>query len=584
VKDLSREFLEEAWSTAKNKLPGWAYAALLTEARARTGGKVRGAISRARQAQLMRHAMNVIKDGGDGVIIAFKIPEEIAAKIAQKGGEKPEDLHVTLAYLGSRSAWSEDELKVLCNTIAEHAKGTTPLIGKISGSGKFSESGAVYASVDVPQLSTFRERIVNALDAAAISVNEYHGFDPHITLQWEGDPLELPPLEFGLSSLCVYAGDERFETTLDGVPHAMDIPNARDATPAASHQRQNNPDRDENKGEAKQASKAIAKSEVPAVGPEGAVLFVGGSPMAIDRVRGEPFSGPVGETINERYLKPLGLTRAEVAFIHAVPVVCKSEDERAAMLEWRPWLLEEIKRLKPKAVVALGRIAKQALGDHADFRLPHPALVRVTKEADAEVGRKLKAIRKKLDARDNSATLLRILFPEPHGAQASAARIGAKADPKRIQIAKADESKKHVYGVVLDPYVVDAHNDWIPPKVIDDTAEKFMTDYRMISAHHMKATDAQVVSSFVEEYPSKDDRAKAWAGEPHRVYRRKFGDDYLHSGAWVLGVKLPDDLWERFLRGEFEAFSIEGFATKTKVSPQTMPKVDVVDLVPSHDL
>jgi uracil-DNA glycosylase family 4 len=580
----SQEFLEEAWDTAKKKLPGWAYQAILLEARGRAGGKASGRYRNARAAAL---SLKVIKSEHDGVCIAMRVPKAIADKLVQPGGEKAEDLHVTLAYMGPISKWSQDELNVLYRTVAEHVRGSPPLIGKISGAGKFNaDPPCIYASVDCPELSAFRERLMNALDGAAIKPDDEHGFDPHITLRYgEGPMPELEKLELAFETVCVYAADTVAEVKLDGFIRALDLPNAQGSTPGPSHQgRPLSPGEDRNTNQGQKL--ALAKAEVPSIGPSGSVLFVGSSPMDTDRLRGEPFSGPVGETLLKHYLAPLGLTREQVALTNVIPMVGQETEERIA--EWRPWLLEEIARLRPKAVIALGRVAKQALGPMAHHALPNPVAARQFEARFGdEIARKLRAIRKKLDEKDNPRDSLLVTLSAHHRTGESAAQTSANAsgrDARRFPIAKADALKKIVYGIVLDPYQVDAHNDWISPAEVEQTQEGYMRDSRLVSIHHMKPTTAFVVESFIEAYPSQTDRAKAFAGEPHRIYRRKFGDDYLHSGAWVLGTKLDDALWDAYQRGEIQAYSIEGFAHRASVSPKAMPKVDVVDLVPNTDL
>lgn len=558
MSEPSEDFLREAWATARKNLPGWCFAALLNESRARSGGKAR---SKLRAAQMMRNAMNVVKTG-NGVCIAFKIPQNVAEAIAMDGGEAVADLHLTLAYLGPMTSWSEDELKILIRTVAEHARGTKPLVGKISGAGKFNnDTPCIYASADFPGLAAFRQRIVTALDGAAINVGMEHDFDPHITLAYKDDaPPDLKPLEFVLDTLCVFAGDDIAQMKLDGAIQAVDLPASQ---PTAGK------------------SKTEKSADVPTIGEPGSILFVGSSPQTIDHIRKEPFSGPTGETVNELYLKPLGLTRKDVAFTNVIPVVCKETE--ADVAEWKEWLTKEIERMKPRAVVALGRVAKQALGARADFALPHPAAVRKLGDS-GEVARKLRAIRKTFDSDGGFANVLRVTLLDHHGARGGADQTSADGRNWKVPITKADEQRKIVYGVVLDPYVVDAHNDWIPPKEIEDTAIRYMRERQKISIHHLKDANGIPVESFVEAYPSATDRKKAFDNEPHRVYRRKFGDDYIHSGTWVLGTQLDDDLWAAYLRGEIQAYSIEGFASKTRVNPSAMPKVDIVDLVPSHDL
>ncbi len=158
-------------------------------------------------------------------------------------------------------------------------------------------------------------------------------------------------------------------------------------------------------------------------------------------------------------------------------------------------------------------------------------------------------------------------------------RTGKITKAVQVPIVKADEEKQIVYGCVLDPYQVDAHDDWIPPGAIEDTAHSFMAKHRTIGIEHSGKATAQPVESWIEAYPSPDDYRKARKGEAHRAFRREYGADVIHSGAWMLGTKLSDELWAAFKKGEINAYSIGGFGYRTPISRNTMPPVTFVDLV-----
>ena len=145
-------------------------------------------------------------------------------------------------------------------------------------------------------------------------------------------------------------------------------------------------------------------------------------------------------------------------------------------------------------------------------------------------------------------------------------------------VTKSLEEKQIVYGVILDPYQVDLQNDWLPPAEIESTAHDFLAKSRVIGLRHNGVASAEIVESWVEVYPSEKDREQALQNMPHKVYRRKFGSDVLHSGAWVAGVKLSDELWASFKKGDLDAFSIGGFSFKTQISSAAMPEVEFLDL------
>lgn len=148
---------------------------------------------------------------------------------------------------------------------------------------------------------------------------------------------------------------------------------------------------------------------------------------------------------------------------------------------------------------------------------------------------------------------------------------------KSIHITKADETKQIVYGVVLDPYIVDAHDDNMSPKVIEETAHDWLANSRQINIEHDGKTKADVVESWIHPYPTPEDYKLAIEGEPHKARRTKFGDDVVHSGSWVLGVKLGKDDWEKVKDGKLNGFSIGGFGVREEMREADMPDVEYID-------
>ena len=106
------------------------------------------------------------------------------------------------------------------------------------------------------------------------------------------------------------------------------------------------------------------KQAVPGVGDrQAAWMFVGEGPGAEEDRRGEPFVGPAGKLL-DAMLAALGLHRGEGVYI-ANAVKCRpphnrtpESDEIAACL---PFLQRQIALIQPRALVALGRPAAQAL-------------------------------------------------------------------------------------------------------------------------------------------------------------------------------------------------------------------------------
>jgi 2'-5' RNA ligase/phage head maturation protease len=161
-----------------------------------------------------------------GAMIAFYLPEEIAAKLAIKGGQAPEELHLTLAYLGDitelNPAVKDMANKAICNFLWQ----VSPLEGTISGVGLFNtaeqaETNAFYASFDSPALAELRSYLVQALEEAGVAPRTDHGFTPHVTLAYVPKKAALPKVElpreqikFEQISFCW--GEERIDYNLSG--------------------------------------------------------------------------------------------------------------------------------------------------------------------------------------------------------------------------------------------------------------------------------------------------------------------------------------------------------------------------------
>ncbi|MDO4845533.1 MAG: uracil-DNA glycosylase [Oscillospiraceae bacterium] len=106
------------------------------------------------------------------------------------------------------------------------------------------------------------------------------------------------------------------------------------------------------------------------VGAEDAeVLFVGEGPGQREDETGEPFVGPAGQLL-DRMLSIIGLSR-KTCYI-ANTVKCRPPQNRDPLgteqQACQPWLDEQIRLLRPKILVCLGRIAAMEL-IREDFRI-----------------------------------------------------------------------------------------------------------------------------------------------------------------------------------------------------------------------
>jgi 2'-5' RNA ligase len=154
----------------------------------------------------------------DGAMVALYPAPATAKKLAVGGGEKADELHVTLAFLGKADQVDGKKARA---AVEAWAKATPKLTGELSGIGHFDvgKDGIVtYRSVDLPDLPTPREKLVKALAAAGTPASTDHGFTPHMTIDYKvrRPAIEKKPISFDAVTLVL--GEERENFPLTGNP------------------------------------------------------------------------------------------------------------------------------------------------------------------------------------------------------------------------------------------------------------------------------------------------------------------------------------------------------------------------------
>ncbi len=303
---------------------------------------------------------------------------------------------------------------------------------------------------------------------------------------------------------------------------------------------------------------------------EKSVCFVVGELSPLERARGSALVGPAGKHFAAHYLAPLGLTRDEI--------VVKSIGD-----------LTDSDRTLP--CVALGKLASITLGSRAIGMLPHPQadLYRVESgRASDDFSRRLRSVCKLLSiVRKSRSNMAGSELTTPADAATVEASNSTVSDGRvwhSVTIAKDDSDKRIIASVVLDPYTIDAHKDWIPPGSIEDSAHTYLTKSRVVGFRHQVVADAEVVESFIVPYPTRKDYRLALAGEAHRAFRQPYGNDTIHSGAWIIAIKLGSAEWALYSEGKLNAVSIgqpdASKFTRTEIETSDMPEVEFIDLVP----
>jgi 2'-5' RNA ligase/8-oxo-dGTP pyrophosphatase MutT (NUDIX family) len=180
--------------------------------------------------KILTHANNLVSnliikgDTHSGTMVALQIPKAIAKTIALPGGEEPDDLHITLAYLGK--GLSEPQKKAAISAVRKFAWSTSSIVATLGGVGRFSASGTsdgmdvVYLSVDSPQLTQIRPWLTEMLADAGLEVSQAHGFVPHVTLayvkQEDKTPLQrIEPIEIKFKSIALVIASKPMVFLLD---------------------------------------------------------------------------------------------------------------------------------------------------------------------------------------------------------------------------------------------------------------------------------------------------------------------------------------------------------------------------------
>jgi 2'-5' RNA ligase len=158
-----------------------------------------------------------------GCMVALFPTDDVATDLAVAGGEPPEQLHVTLAFLGDSGAFTEDQVVKLKVVVEAWAHTVAPIEAKISGVGMFNgdaedpnSDDVTYASIDAPVLPDVRHRLVEAMTEAGLPVATSHGFTPHMTLAYSKIPVAMESRQVEFSQVTIAFGPEHYSFPLTG--------------------------------------------------------------------------------------------------------------------------------------------------------------------------------------------------------------------------------------------------------------------------------------------------------------------------------------------------------------------------------
>jgi hypothetical protein len=109
-------------------------------------------------------------------------------------------------------------------------------------------------------------------------------------------------------------------------------------------------------------------------------------------------------------------------------------------------------------------------------------------------------------------------------------------------------------GVVYHANKLDAHREFVSPEELERAAWAFLDQFRHLSVHH----DGNVIGEARL-------RESAIAEVGYRTKAITNGVVEVAVGDWVAACFWPDPIWARILKGEFNAYSLEGSAKHVKV-------------------
>lgn len=113
------------------------------------------------------------------------------------------------------------------------------------------------------------------------------------------------------------------------------------------------------------------------------------------------------------------------------------------------------------------------------------------------------------------------------------------------------ERRRLIYGVVYEPFTVDAQNDWANDIDIEAAAHQYLLDSRNMKLMHRFNTDKVRP---VESYIAPTDF--------------QLGNKLVKKGSWVLVSKVFDDaIWAKVESGEFAGYSLGGRSSVREGAP-----------------
>lgn len=124
-----------------------------------------------------------------------------------------------------------------------------------------------------------------------------------------------------------------------------------------------------------------------------------------------------------------------------------------------------------------------------------------------------------------------------------------EAEVRLLPVEKAEEEKRIVFGVVLEPNETDAQGDTISVEEIEQTAHEWLAKYQNRGFMHRKLVNGKV--RIYESYIAPANLT--------------IGGQKVKKGTWLLMYHVPDDaIWQQIKSGKLAGFSMGGFARRVR--------------------